>query len=741
MKNANNQTFTDNDGKYSIEVPEDKTILEFSKREFRAQEVEITGNVMNIVLTALSDVKDIFELSLEELMQVEITTASKKTEKLPDIPASVVVITRGDIEKYGYQTLDEIFENVLGFYKYDDYRNLNYGVRGFFTNMFIRNIIVMVNGIDQKFFYNGTVQLNGINLPIISIDRIEIVRGPMSVIYGNDAFFGAINIITNDIKENRLNSVANISYGSENTLNVGLKMGGKINHLTFSVLAGYKETEGRDIPFNKLCDSVQTYSKKWRKDGTTKDFFKSKIVYANISGEYKDFYSNMSVANSNRNIIGIMAPILEAEPTNFDVLILNNNIGWKKTVNEKLNFNIHIDNFFGRANTQTKNLIAGLKYGNSTVVSNRFLIEATIFYHPLKNLKLMAGTNYCNQYFVEDVTDLPIGITSNFDTKALDPIISKSFFAQTEFRFFEKFLIVVGGRIEKQNAYDMKNVWYENFVTAKDSTYSYTKDEMTFVPRLALVYNISPRSVVKLMYGKGLSLPSFWENCFFLGKTHPELENQYITTQEISFSALLGSSINFNASIFYNQIEKLITRTSYWNDSERRFIMMSGNSGKLETLGGEIELLIKPFNALFFDLAVSYQKTKDKTNHIEAGYSPNFLGYAKMSYQITSKMTFSMLGNYVSAMESAFDPTPKDVTDPNSLPKGRISKPGKEHFDLSANIRYDNFLSKQIYFNLHGKNLLQQEIWYAPTLDNVSFLPKGTLHNSILLMFSMGIKF
>jgi len=250
----------------------------------------------------------------------------------------VVVITRNDIEKYGYSSVQEILENVLGFYKIDDYRNLNYGVRGFYSNVYNRNIIIMVNGIDQKIIQNGSVHLKAINLPVAAIDKIEIIRGPMSVIYGNDAFFGAINIITNDISKENGNSIATVSYGSENTENIGIRIGGKANNITYSLVASYKQTEGRNIPFSEILDSVQSYDGTWKKDATTKDFFKGDAQYIGISADYKGFYSNLTVSQSHRNLITSFRPLLNAKPINYSYNLVNSNIGWKKEISKQLSF-------------------------------------------------------------------------------------------------------------------------------------------------------------------------------------------------------------------------------------------------------------------------------------------------------------------------------------------------------------------------------------------------------------------
>ena len=140
----------------------------------------------------------IFDLPLEELVNVQIVSAAKTSEKIEEIPASVVLITREEIEYFGYATLAELLEHIPGLYQIDDYQEgSKLGVRGFWSGVTNQNIVVLVDGVKQVEDRDQTNPLNKIAVPVESIDRIEVVRGPLSVIYGAGAMFGVINIITN----------------------------------------------------------------------------------------------------------------------------------------------------------------------------------------------------------------------------------------------------------------------------------------------------------------------------------------------------------------------------------------------------------------------------------------------------------------------------------------------------------------------------------------------------------------
>ena len=144
---------------------------------------------------------DLSQLSIEELMKVEVDTvygASKFQQKVTQAPAYVTIITDDEIRKYGYRTLAEVLRSVPGFFVDSD-RNYSYvGVRGFSRpGDYSSGLLLLIDGhrtndnvYDSPNF--GTEFILDVDL----IKRVEIIRGPASVLYGANAFFGVINVIT-----------------------------------------------------------------------------------------------------------------------------------------------------------------------------------------------------------------------------------------------------------------------------------------------------------------------------------------------------------------------------------------------------------------------------------------------------------------------------------------------------------------------------------------------------------------
>jgi len=142
---------------------------------------------------------DLTQLPLEQLMSIDVVYgASKHQQKVTEAPSFVSVVTSEDIARNGYRTLADVLRSVHGFYTSYD-RNYTYlGVRGFSRpSDYNTRFLLMLDGhrLNDDFYgsaYVGTESLVDVDL----IDRVEIIRGPSSSLYGTSAFFAVVNVIT-----------------------------------------------------------------------------------------------------------------------------------------------------------------------------------------------------------------------------------------------------------------------------------------------------------------------------------------------------------------------------------------------------------------------------------------------------------------------------------------------------------------------------------------------------------------
>ena len=144
---------------------------------------------------------DFFEMSIEELMNLEITTVSKKREKLFETPAAAYVITSEDIRRSGATSVPDALRMVPGL----QVARINankwaISSRGF-NNEFADKMLVMIDGRSIYTHHFGGVRWDSHDVMLEDIERIEVIRGPGGTLWGANAVNGIINIITKNAKD------------------------------------------------------------------------------------------------------------------------------------------------------------------------------------------------------------------------------------------------------------------------------------------------------------------------------------------------------------------------------------------------------------------------------------------------------------------------------------------------------------------------------------------------------------
>lgn len=140
-------------------------------------------------------------LDLEDLLEIRIRTvygASKHDQSVTEAPASVTLVTREDIQQFGYRTLGDILNSVHGLYVTYDRGYQYVGIRG--VNRpgdYGGAVLVTLNGhrLNEP-VYDSSMVGQDFPLDVDLIERVEVIRGPGSVLFGNNAFCGVINVIT-----------------------------------------------------------------------------------------------------------------------------------------------------------------------------------------------------------------------------------------------------------------------------------------------------------------------------------------------------------------------------------------------------------------------------------------------------------------------------------------------------------------------------------------------------------------
>jgi len=682
----------------------------------------------------MKKIEKYFKMDLDQLLKIELTTAGKKKEKISDIPASVVLVTREEIETYGYQTLAEILENIPGLYLTDDYTHQNTGIRGFWSFTPNRNMIILVNGIPYKEELISAHYLQNIPVPVEAIDKIEVVRGPMSVIYGNGAFFGVINIFTNQFDKKEKNNQVSTSIGSEKTGKFFLRTSGQHGDFQYVFNGSYFDTYGIDKPLSKMVSSPAVLPLfGLSEDHTTGGQLENSEKFFNFSGTFKEFSFDASYTENQKEYMFAFPSVSDGTLAIFKDMRIN--LRYKKKLSNTFRLESNLC-YFVNSISSDYDILFDEFYGKQEFGTTGFKASVDLFITPSPKLNITAGGDYLRVLKAFNNYAIPFfGFNLiNYHLADGESMVTQSFFTQIDYTLSDRLKVVAGAMLEQTPEYTLEKRigdYTQGNATTTQTTFNQTRVE--FIPRLALIYSLNDNNILKILYGKAINRPSFFHNRDLLdNQVVTPLEPEIIHTLEFNYITQLSSKMTVNLSLFKNMLDNLIHRTFFIvGDS---VITYYDNVGEMITHGVEMTIMSSPSRSLYLELSGTYQDTKDKRSEdLEVGYSPKFLGYLKASYFFNKNISLAFNGNYVGPMEPYYDDT--------LSPPRRLGERVDGYFLLGANLRIRKLFGTGMFLNLRMSNLLDKETYYPATANNYQFASKGTIGRGRSLLLTVGWKF
>ncbi|MBW2425776.1 MAG: TonB-dependent receptor, partial [Deltaproteobacteria bacterium] len=189
---------------------------------------------------------DLTDLSLEELMNVEVTSVSKKAQSKSDTAAAITVITAEDIRRGGFTLIPEALRTVPGLQVARvDANRWAISARGF-NSLFANKLLVLIDGRSVYTPTFGGTYWDVQDYPIEDVERIEVIRGPGGTIWGANAVNGVINIITKNSKDTQGTLLS--GYGGSHEYGATGRYGGAIGEDTHyrAYVRGFK-VEDQDV--------------------------------------------------------------------------------------------------------------------------------------------------------------------------------------------------------------------------------------------------------------------------------------------------------------------------------------------------------------------------------------------------------------------------------------------------------------------------------------------------------------
>lgn len=619
-----------------------------------------------------TDYADLFDMSIEELMDVRIITASKFEESMHDAHASISIITKEQISQFGGSYLADILERLVNV-------SHTYGVlssistRGSQPWTSIAHHLALING---RPFGNltGAHSIYS-SMPLSAIERIEFIRGPGSVLYGTNAYHGVINIITKKAKSNGWRGEQKVSFGSFNSKILDGSYQYQLDNLQLSLNLLHADEDGW---------SADMYDPQLQQVYSRDVFREERTVHIDLS--YKQFSFSHYYSRQERfanfwdgpeeNFI----PWVKVHPvgvTNFD---------YRFDIAESWQLASHLTLHRKTLEWSSNGLADELVRLKFPLESNLF--EMNLFGNIGEDKQLLLGFSREDRKVVDSFT-IP---DTNEDYA--------SFYVQFKQQLNEQLSYMLGGQ-------------YVTTVNLKDDP----NNKSDVVPRFGLIYDFNPNFAVKLLYGEAYRHPQSGERFIDspgVQKGSPTIDAERISTSELQF--------------YYQSRSQLLNLTLYQSDEadlirlvpsdDPLYALENKNEGERQSKGIELEYKYRPDGDWQLEFAWAWQQSENADGLKQTTLMPDSSWKLGVSYFLNHWQLGLFNVHY------------GDFQNTRLLnPDAEAINPAADSFDwltlkaATQIARFDN--AHTLELSLELKNILDKKIYFPN--DTPVFYPSNTL--------------
>lgn len=511
----------------------------------------------------------------------DVYGAAKHLQSVKVAPASISLVTDEDIKRYGYRTLTDAVNNVRGFYSYSDKCYEYVGVRGFARlGDYGNRVLQLVDGhtlndnIYGSFFMGHNF---GVDMDLIK--RIEFIRGPGSSLYGNNAVFGTVNVITKSGKD--INGLyTKLEAGSYNTYSGTMAYGDKFkDRYDLLVSASFVNSEGQNYYFPEYADPAGSgWARHCDEEKAWKFFIKATIgeltFLANAASRGKTVPTAVYGSVFNDDRLDLLDERMFAE------------LKWVHEIDDQkiLTARIFYDRYKFEGSYPFDNppitinwdeavgqSIGGEIIYDQEMSSHHFLIGADVVHH-LEAMQKNYDESPYHSYFYDDQT-----------------FTNGSIYGQDEWNI-TSWLRFTGG------------LRYDDYSTFGNHV----------SPRAGIILSPFKATAIKLLYGQAFRAPNVYELFYATDlaesdyKSNPDLEPEIIDTYEIVIEQEITPVLKVSASGFHYDARDLINQEVNEDGS-----MQFYNVSKVESTGFEAGLEVNWPGLMKGDASYTYQNTID----------------------------------------------------------------------------------------------------------------------------------
>lgn len=641
----------------------------------------------------------LFQLSPEALGNLDISLATATPKSLRRAPAVASVITADDLRTLGARTIDDALQLVPGLQV--SHGGLLYGSRYYFRGIFHNSnprALVLVNGQPMTSLFLGDRLMGWPGVPVSAVERIEVVRGPGSAVFGADAVAGVINIITKG-PDDVAGGEAGMSYGSYGTVRAHAMQRVDVgNTRTLFALAALR-TDGDD---RRVAQDWQSSFD--HQFGTQASFAPGRL---NMGSKNLDFRFDSEVGSQLRlrgywqsvRDLGTAQGISDAlDPrgqfgSRFGGLSLN----WEHPLSDAWLLQTQLSYDYKELDSEQPAYIlppgafggafpGGLQL-DLLSAERQARGDVTLIYSGWDRHRLRLSTGYYwgDLYHAEDRQNFrvdpsngnPVPLAamtdfSNTDQALVPEAIRRSYHAlvQDEWRLAERWELTAGLR-------------YDHF----------SDFGKTFNPRLALVWDTTPAFTSKLLYGEAFRAPAFSElylDNTVIGRGDPDLKPEKLRSLELAFDYHPDTNWSLKLNFYRYRLDDAIDFIS--NPSPTSSIALAQNVGEFDGQGVETEVRYQLPNLPLRLLAnYSHQDMINKATDESRGQTPLDKAYVQAIWQLADQA-------WLTAGTTWFGKQKRQQGDPRS------DLPAYAVFDLSLRLDkvhdlYDLTLAAHNLFN------------------------------------------
>ncbi len=541
--------------------------------------------------------KDLKEYELEKI----IVTATKTESYQATVGSSSTVITAKELEKTGKRTVQEVLRNVPGV------SVMQSGAFGGSASVYLRgskpgHTLVIIDGIEVNDPMSTDRSFDFADLTVDNVERIEVVRGPQSTLYGSDAIGGVINIITKKGKGKPKWEISS-EGGSHNTFKESIGLSGSTKKINYSFMASRLDSDG----ISKARDGSE-------KDGYENLTLSSRLGYKvlgdadlNLIFRYTDAETDMDDG------------AFEDDP-NYTM--------WKKYLASKLEFNQTLKPWWNhklsfsysdtrRKYRDEKDTVDTTEDMQSWYKGDNKKFEWQNNFSPVNWDTLTGGFEYEEERGSSFSRNVLLG-DSRFDRKTVD---NKGYYLQNQLKIWETLFITPSLRIDDHQLF------------GTETTY-----------KISSAYFIKPIGTrLKANWGTGFKAPSLYQ--LYSSYGNPSLKPDESKSYDFGFEQnLWDNKVSFGATYFHNDFKNMVDfDLNQASPTYYKYI----NIGRAETEGFELESSFKPMEDLKIGLNYTYTDTKDKDTGKKLAKRPENQISLNINWVFFEKANFNLRTIYV----------------------------------------------------------------------------------------------